>query len=117
MLESHDGVVFLTSRSVSPLDKAIVSRIHLPLSYPAPDRAARMSIWRKLIGSQLPSLDGLDKFDFDALAERKMNGREIKKVIQAAQLLAFEQKNALGPGHIQTVLRITQIGQELETQV
>lgn len=117
MLEFHNGIVFLTSRPVSPLDKAFESRIHLPLHYPALDRAARMRIWRNLIGSQLSSLDGLDKFDFEALAERKMNGREIKKVIQAAQLLAFEQKNALGPGHIQTVLRITQIGQELETQV
>ncbi|KAF2794472.1 hypothetical protein K505DRAFT_349259 [Melanomma pulvis-pyrius CBS 109.77] len=82
ILEYYSGVLFLTTNRVT----------------------------RNLIDMLPLSNIGLDLSDLEVLAEKKMNGREIKNVIKAAQLLASEQNTALGLGHIDTVLRITQIG-------
>jgi AAA+ superfamily predicted ATPase len=113
MLEYYRGVLFLTSNRVAVLDKALESRIHLKISYPELDRDARLRVWRNLIDLLPASNVGLDASDLEFLATRKMNGREIKNVIKAAQLLASSQDRPLSLEHIYTVLRITQIG-ELE---
>lgn len=116
MLEYYRGVLFLTTNRVAVLDKALESRIHLKISYPELDREARVRVWRNLI-DMLPSSNiGLDLSDLEVLAEKKMNGREIKNVIKAAQLLASGQETALGLEHIDTVLRITQIGGDFGAQ-
>ncbi|ORX98026.1 P-loop containing nucleoside triphosphate hydrolase protein [Clohesyomyces aquaticus] len=112
MLEYYRGVLFLTTNRISTLDKALDSRIHLKISYPELDRTARLRVWWNLIEMLPPSFVGLDSEDLDMLAERKMNGREIKNVIKAAQLLASGQDRPLCLEHIDTVLRITQIGDE-----
>ncbi|KAF2197621.1 P-loop containing nucleoside triphosphate hydrolase protein [Delitschia confertaspora ATCC 74209] len=116
MLEYYRGVLFLTTNRIAALDKALESRIHLKISYPELDRAARLRIWRNLIDFLPPSFVSLSKIDLISLAERKMNGREIKNVIKAAQLLASEQDKPLDREHIETVLRITQIGEEIATR-
>jgi AAA+ superfamily predicted ATPase len=117
MLEYYRGVLFLTTNRVAVLDKALESRIHLKISYPELDREARARIWRNLVDMLPPSSIGLDPSDIDFLAERKMNGREIKNVIKAAQLLATGQEAPLNLDHIDTVLRITQIGGDFGAQV
>ena len=117
MLEYYRGVLFLTTNRVSVLDKALESRIHLKISYPNLDRAARLRVWHNLIDLLPPSLVGLDDTDLAVLAERKMNGREIKNVIKASQLLASEQSAPLGLEHVHTVLRITQIGEDPDIPV
>ncbi|KAF2656396.1 P-loop containing nucleoside triphosphate hydrolase protein [Lophiostoma macrostomum CBS 122681] len=83
MFEYYRGVLFLTTNSVAALDKAIESRIHLKIVYPELDQPARL--------------------------RRTMNGREIKTVIKAAQLLANGQETTMALDHVYTVLRITQI--------
>ncbi|KAF2184022.1 P-loop containing nucleoside triphosphate hydrolase protein [Zopfia rhizophila CBS 207.26] len=117
MLEYYRGVLFLTTNRVAVLDKALESRIHLKISYPELDRAARLRVWHNLIDLLPPSFVGLDSSDLEFLAQRKMNGREIKNVIKAAQLLASEKDTALSLEHVHTVLRITQIGEDFGIQV
>ncbi|KAF2469434.1 P-loop containing nucleoside triphosphate hydrolase protein [Lindgomyces ingoldianus] len=117
MLEYYRGVLFLTTNRIAVLDKALDSRIHLKISYPELDRTARLQVWRNLIDLLPPSLVGLDSADLEYLAERKMNGREIKNVIKAAQLLASGADTSLCLEHVHTVLRITQIGEDLGIQV
>ncbi|KAF2267699.1 P-loop containing nucleoside triphosphate hydrolase protein [Lojkania enalia] len=112
MLEYYRGVLFLTTNRVTVLDKALESRIHLKISYPELDQAARLRVWRSLIDLLPPSSVGLDYADLEYLSQKKANGREIKNVIKAAQLLASGQDRALSLEHVQTVLRITQIGSE-----
>jgi AAA+ superfamily predicted ATPase len=116
MLEYYRGVLFLTTNRVAVLDKALESRIHLKISYPELDREARVRVWRNLVDMLPPSSIGLDSSDIDFLAQRKMNGREIKNVIKTAQLLASGQEAPLSLGHIDTVLRITQIGGDFGAQ-
>jgi AAA+ superfamily predicted ATPase len=117
MLEYYRGVLFLTTNSVATVDKAIESRIHLKIVYPELDRAARLRVWNNLISLLPPASNDLDSADLDTLSQRKMNGREIKNVIKAAQLLASGQKPAMNLEHVYTVLRITQIGVDLGSQV
>ncbi|KAH7113214.1 P-loop containing nucleoside triphosphate hydrolase protein [Dendryphion nanum] len=112
MLEYYRGVLFLTTNRVEVLDKALDSRIHLKISYPELDRDARLKVWHNLIGLLPPGSVGLDATDLAVLAERSANGREIKNTIKAAQLLANGQGTTLNLSHIDTVLRITQIGGE-----
>lgn len=117
MLEYYRGVLFLTTNRVSVLDKALESRIHLKISYPGLDYNARLQVWHNLVGLMPSSSIGLDASDLEFLAQRKMNGREIKNVIKSASLLARGQDTALGLEHIYTVLRITQIGEDFAAQV
>ena len=107
MLEYYRGVLFLTTNRVAVLDKALESRIHLKIAYPELDRASRLRVWQNLIDMLPRSSVGLEASDLERLALREMNGREIKNVIKAAQLLANGQNKALGIDHIDTVLKIT----------
>jgi AAA+ superfamily predicted ATPase len=110
MLEYYRGVLFLTTNRVAVLDKALDSRIHLKISYPDLDEAARLRVWRNLTSLLPAALVGLDASELEFLARRTMNGREIKNVLKAAQLLASGNDKPLGLEHVETVLRITQIG-------
>lgn len=110
MLEYYRGVLFLTTNRVSVLDKALESRIHLKISYPELDQQARLRVWRNMIDLLPPGKVGLEAEDLEYLSNQAMNGREIKNVIKAAQLLANGQDSPLNLDHVHTVLRITQIG-------
>ncbi|KAF2728325.1 P-loop containing nucleoside triphosphate hydrolase protein [Polyplosphaeria fusca] len=111
MLEYYRGVLFLTTNRVSVLDKALESRIHLKISYPELNQQARLQVWRNILDLLPPETVGLDAADLDYLSEKQvMNGREIKNVIKAAQLLANGQHKPLNLDHVHTVIKITQIG-------
>lgn len=114
MLEYYRGVLFLTANRVSVLDKALDSRIHVKINYPELDFAARRQVWNNFISMLPSSFVGLTAKDLECLAEKRLNGRQIKNVIKTAQLLASEQEKPLNLDHMHTVLRITQIGEALE---
>ncbi|KAF2114227.1 hypothetical protein BDV96DRAFT_600944 [Lophiotrema nucula] len=117
MLEYYRGVLFLTTNRVSVLDKALESRIHLKISYPELDQPARLTIWKNLINMMPEGSVGLDSADLDYLSKQKANGREIKNVIKAAQLLSSGNDKPLTMEEVETVLRITQIGATFGFQV
>lgn len=113
MLEYYTGVLFMTTNRASVLDKAIESRIHIRINFPELNAASRRQIWRNFI-QLLPEANvKLNEKDLDLFAERPMNGRQIKNVIKAAELLSIEQQQPLGFTQIDTVLRITQAGGDL----
>lgn len=111
MLEYYRGVLFLTTNRVSVIDKAFDSRIHIKISYPELGESARKQVWQNFVHLLPPSLVGLSDADLDSLAQKRMNGRQIKNLIKTAQLLASEQNKPLGLDHIHTVLMITRIGE------
>ena len=117
MLEYYRGVLFLTTNRVSVLDKALESRIHLKISYPELDQPARLTIWKNLINLMPEGSVGLDSASLNYLSKQKANGREIKNVIKAAQLLASGNDKPLTMEEVETVLRITQIGATFGFQV
>jgi AAA+ superfamily predicted ATPase len=105
--------MFMTANRMSILDKAVESRIHIRIKYPELDAASRRIIWRNFT-EMLPKENiKLSDGDLDLLAERPMNGRQIKNAIKAAELLSVEQQQPLGFTQIDTVLSITQPGVDL----
>lgn len=89
-LEYYQGILFLTTNRISSIDHAFQSRVDLFLPYHDLTSAARRQVWENFIERA-----GRHKFDvsdasMEKLAELKLNGREIKNLIKAAQLLSLK---------------------------
>jgi chromatin segregation and condensation protein Rec8/ScpA/Scc1 (kleisin family) len=130
LLEYYEGVLFLTTNRVENIDAAFESRIHLSLQYDELDKPSRKHVWETFLsrasssgvgGSKENSLEtfkqngiealqedasGFTSYEIDKLAERPMNGRQIKNVLKTSQLLASKQGVKLAFGHVDTVLRL-----------
>jgi SpoVK/Ycf46/Vps4 family AAA+-type ATPase len=81
-LEQYAGVLFLTTNRLQTFDEAILSRIHVALRYDELKKDARMAVWQFFVtraktkrGNPACSVEALDE-----LAEKKMNGREVREV-------------------------------------
>jgi len=79
-LEQYDGVLFLTTNRLQAFDEAILSRIHASLKYDELKKDARKAVWQFFVqraktthGNPACSEQALDD-----LADRKMNGREVR---------------------------------------
>jgi hypothetical protein len=88
VLEYFDGVLIMTTNLVNQIDEAVFSRVHLCLEYGSPQDADRRTIWQSMFSKEL--LDAVTGDDsahdamLDMLSKKKLNGREIKTVIQNA---------------------------------
>jgi hypothetical protein len=108
LLEYYEGVLFLTTNRVDNIDAAFESRIHLSLQYDELDKASRKHVWETFLGRAAGGTaeQTFTPEDIDKLAERPMNGRQIKNVLKTSQLLASKQGVKLGYGHVDTVMRL-----------
>lgn len=86
-IETHPGVVILTTNLLGNIDEAFQRRIHVMVEFPQPGPAERRALWRRAFPPELPVAPGLD---LDALAERyAITGAQIRdSVIEAAYLAA-----------------------------
>lgn len=115
-LEYYQGILFLTTNRVRDMDPAFASRVHVSLEYPDLDAAARAAVWRSFLSRCV--VDGADTSvkgdaahdvsaaDVDVLSELHLNGRVIKNVLKAANLLACHRGERLAMGHLRTVLQV-----------
>lgn len=79
-LEQYDGILFLTTNRMQAFDEAMISRIHLPLNYKPLGRDARKAVWESFL-KQATTKKGNPKVDkgvIDDLAEKNLNGREVR---------------------------------------
>ncbi|GCB27380.1 ATPase family AAA domain-containing protein 3 [Aspergillus awamori] len=93
LLEYYDGILILTSNRVGTFDEAFKSRIQLSLNYPPLTLPQRKKIWLNLINRlrklQQPNIDFEDVECYvSELAEKDMNGRQIRNAITTARQLA-----------------------------
>ncbi|KAF7191188.1 putative 26S proteasome regulatory subunit-like [Pseudocercospora fuligena] len=102
VLEYYQGIMFLTTNRVETFDTAFASRIHLSLEYPELNKKSRKGIWETFL-KRLPEHSMSEK-DISKLAEKELNGREIKNFLKSAQLLATHEKETLGYEHVETVI-------------
>ncbi|KAL3957200.1 hypothetical protein ACCO45_007778 [Purpureocillium lilacinum] len=114
-LEYYEGILFLTTNRVKNMDPAFQSRIHVSLEYPDLDTAARAAVWRSFLARTVSLVDanlrGDDAHDvtpeeIEALSKLELNGRVIKNVLKAANLLACHRGEKLTFSHLRTVLRV-----------
>ncbi|KAH7025491.1 P-loop containing nucleoside triphosphate hydrolase protein [Macrophomina phaseolina] len=112
-LEYYRGILFLTTNraQVSSFDPALYSRIHLTLNYPSFDQQSCKQVWKNFIDRVKPPAN-ITSEELDMLSKRKMNGRQIKNIMRASQLLAADEPS-LKYEHIMTVLRV--VGDAYET--
>ncbi|MDR2356332.1 MAG: ATP-binding protein [Clostridiales Family XIII bacterium] len=97
-VEDYDGVALLATNFVSNLDAAFIRRIQIRVDFPAPDEAARLSIWRALLRAPVPVAADIDT---PFLAKRfETTGSEIKNVVLTAAFLAAAEKGEITMGRL-----------------
>lgn len=88
-LEYYEGLMFLTTNRVSCIDEAFRSRIDVALSFPDLTQDMRHRLWENSLRSISPEKINIDlETALPELAKKPMNGREIRKTIKAAMLMA-----------------------------
>lgn len=85
-LEYFDGIIFMTTNLVGNIDPAIFSRIHLCVGIEEFDDNHRRQIWKGMMPPALMEAITGNEFEkeklLDEISKIKLNGREIKTVIQ-----------------------------------
>ncbi|MCK5020931.1 MAG: AAA family ATPase [Candidatus Peribacteraceae bacterium] len=101
LLEYHQGVLFLTTNRAKNIDKAMRSRISIPLFYEDHGENSRTMIWDNLIEAA-----GLDSslIDVEHLASKDLNGRQIKSTIRMAQAMAAESGDDVNTDYLMSYI-------------
>ena len=88
-LESHDGVVVMTTNSETSIDPAFRRRIRFRVRFPAPDEKQRTQLW---LGMMPKEAHLADDVDFAALARRfpLAGGNIMNALVRAATAAAAE---------------------------
>lgn len=112
LLEYFQGILFLTTNRVETFDEAFVSRIHLSLRYSELTMKARRTVWKMFIQrvreSEDMEVEEITEEDFNTLAKRNINGRQIKNLTRAAQALAVYEDKPMSMEHIKRVLDVAE---------
>lgn len=112
-IEYHRGILFLTTNRVATFDEAFLSRFHVALHFDTLNFEIKSSIWQsflKKVGSQLPDTV------FAELAEKNLNGRQIKNACQTASSLALSRGEQVQETHLLEALdAMEQLVHELTT--
>ena len=103
ILEYYQGFLFLTTNRIDDIDAAFESRIHITLQYRELSLSSRQHVWKNFLAADTTEGANFTDADVQRLAEVPMNGRQIKNVLKAAQLLAARQKMPLRLDHVETV--------------
>lgn len=103
LLEYYQGILFLTSNRVESFDEAFQSRIHVALKYSKLDKDARAKVWKNFMKFD-DSKEG--RMLLEIVAERELNGRQIKNCVRTARSLAEEQGKGVEVEHLKMVLDI-----------
>jgi len=112
LLEYFQGILFLTTNRVQTFDPAFQSRIHVALRYGELTGPAKKSVWKTFL-EKVKAIDGVetenfDNDDYERLARRNLNGRQIKNAVRTAQALALNENKPLSMEHIIKVLDVAE---------
>lgn len=105
LLEYHQGILFLTTNRVNALDAAFQSRVSCALRYDALDEPSRHAIWRDLLSRARDNVG--PEVDPAMLATHKLNGRQIKNVLQLAEALSRHEGTTVQQRHLDATLEMT----------
>jgi len=100
--------LFLTTNRVSVFDPAFLSRIHVSLRFSELDHDRRLAIWRSFLGRPGAPQVLLQEGEWHQLAERKVNGRQLKNAVRTAHALAASKKETMSFRHLDKVLSIVE---------
>ncbi|KAH8080729.1 P-loop containing nucleoside triphosphate hydrolase protein [Cristinia sonorae] len=102
-VEYYRGILFLTTNRVKAFDEAFLSRIHVALHFQELTKSAKKQVWRSFLGKagvEISAESGFTETYLDRLADRDINGRQIKNATRTANSLAVSRKEKLGFRHL-----------------
>ncbi|KAG6835827.1 hypothetical protein H0H93_014300 [Arthromyces matolae] len=86
-VEYYRGILFLTTNRVQAFDEAFLSRIHVALHFSELSQTSKEQVWTAFIG-KLRVPHSISPEQIIELANRNINGRQIKNAVRTAQSLA-----------------------------
>jgi AAA+ superfamily predicted ATPase len=96
--EEYNGLVILASNLPKNMDEAFVRRLHFTVTFPVPEEAERLEIWRRTFPAEAPQAADLD---LPFLARQlKITGGNIRNIILAAAFLAAEEGGPIAMRHL-----------------
>lgn len=108
-LEYYRGIMFLTTNRHHSFDEAFKSRIHIAIRYPDLDTNARRTVWQNFLKRAENVYQqgvSISEIEMDEIAQKKLNGREIRNIVKSAQLLASRSRGPLRRSHLEIVWKI-----------
>ena len=100
-LEQFGGLAILTTNARSALDVAFTRRLSTIVTFPYPDRPARLRMWRQSLPAALPTAD----LDLGRLAEADLSGGAIAAAALQAAYLAADDGGTLTMSHLGQAVR------------
>ena len=85
-METYRGLAILTTNMAEAIDTAFLRRVRFLVSFPFPDQAMRVELWRRAFPTATPTV-GLD---VEALAQLDLAGGTIRNIAVNAAFLAAE---------------------------
>ncbi|MFJ8113485.1 ATP-binding protein [Streptomyces sp. NPDC096132] len=95
-METYNGLAVLTTNLREALDPAFLRRLRFVVSFPFPDEAARVRIWRRAFPSQVPT-EGLD---FERLGQLNVAGGSIRTMALNAAFHAAAEEAPVRMVHV-----------------
>jgi len=114
VLEYYEGIIILTTNRITSLDIAVQSRIHLAIKYDDLTKLQKTKIFNLFLGDLLLAADRSSEIStqirgwIDMVgSEAELNGRQIRNIVSAAQVLARSKGETLNYLHLKTVTDTT----------
>ncbi|OAP55323.1 hypothetical protein AYL99_10296 [Fonsecaea erecta] len=108
VLEYYKGILILTTNRIGTFDEAFKSRIQLPVHYPDLNETGRKIIWRSALNDIPPLPRGFDRQNLldhiDKLATHRLNGRQIRSIVNSAMKYAHFKEEPLSYRHFEVVI-------------
>ncbi len=100
-LESFAGLAVLTTNARGSLDQAFTRRLSAVVTFPYPDRAARLQMWQQMLPEAAPRED----CDFARLADADLSGGGIASAALQAAYLAANDCGTITMDHLHQAVR------------
>ena len=103
-VEYYRGILFLTTNRITTFDEAFLSRIHVALHFKELTTPTKMQIWRAFMKKAGVGQGEISEELIEKLAQRDVNGRQIKNACRTATSLARSRGQKLGYEHLEESL-------------
>ena len=97
--------MFLTTNRVETMDPAFESRIDVRIAFSSLTPPLREQIWINHLTKHVTSESNFGQEEVSSLAEKELNGRQIKSAVKVALILAGSKGRTLTFEDIRTVLQ------------
>ena len=102
--EYYRGILFLTTNRIETFDEAFLSRIHVSRHFGALSTSTKAQIWRAFLARAGIEPSEMSDARIEELAQRELNGRQIKNACRTATSLALSRGEKMRMSHLDEAL-------------